>query len=143
MKIIHTYGIIYSPHFLLTNGIPYGESITGKLIIDAANNIEIMNIDKKEYTKGINDARKAIGDSKAIWFLGFGFHEENIRRLFKNTFINDSIYIIDGSGYGMGSAERERAAYFIKSFGKFDRVVIKGIEDTDILGYFKNFWDSR
>ena len=81
-KVIHVYGQLgYLPwqDGEANRAVPFGDTSPNK-IKRAAEGIQIMHT-AEDTSPEFERARKVIADAKRVLFLGFGFHDTNIRRL--------------------------------------------------------------
>ena len=107
LKILHIYGSlgrlpwqIDDPKNSLPE-VPYGrgEGREKQAIISAANSIEIMSDNSSSVSDRLQKFQKLMKGCKALYFLGFGYHETNMKRLEIDTLRMPSK--IMGTAYGL------------------------------------------
>jgi hypothetical protein len=75
MKISHVYGVVGSPH-------QYGwDQPSASLVQEAAKNITAIQDGVDEHDAYLDDLRSMIRGADKVCFLGFGYHDVNLRRL--------------------------------------------------------------
>jgi len=104
-----------------------------KRFIDAANDIkiysEVLEIDKA------NDYLQDLLKAKRIYFLGFGYHEQNLRALgMVYKVLNESVKIF-GTAYNMSNGEKEtKRRRICESINLQERVSSEAILSNDWKG---------
>ena len=87
LEILHVYGSLGHLPWQIDdskNPIPqvsYGGTDEQDTIISAAKNIEIMSETSSGVSAGLKKFQDLMKDCQALYFLGFGYHEVNIKRL--------------------------------------------------------------
>jgi len=122
IKIIHVYGKIVplpweSDHF----HIHYGSSDYFGFLDFLANSIRIIFDERKS---DIQEAQTLINEASKIFFLGFGYADENLKALDFSSLLNRNHWIY---GTGMWLTERERRKIQSKLKGKNTEVVLDKI----------------
>lgn len=105
-RIWHVHGVIGNLPFQSSEKyIPFGqEHVYAKTIKEISKNLRLLGeADSDSRAKTSIELSRYFTESTSIFFLGFGFHRENIAKLFDG--INPGNYICKGTGYGMGLAE--------------------------------------
>ena len=96
-------------------GRPYSSSLTGRLedtVGKAADSIKIIHESSKN--KEFQQAREAIAEAVRVVFLGFGYHETNLTRLFGG--VKAPAYL-QGSCFGMSTLQKENVATILSRLG--------------------------
>ena len=78
MRIIHVYGSLGPYEISLRSRKP--GAFDARLVAKAASTIRLMYEDRAE-ASAVGDAREALSSAKTVFFLGFGFDPDNIKRL--------------------------------------------------------------
>ena len=116
LKIVHVHGILGPyPQSPTDDEIQYGAPLTARCVADAAQGIKVVQ-EVEDTLPAFDDAFSLLSKAHRIYFLGFGFNKDNIRRL---RFFNDrAIDDPDGpsvAGTTCGYTDNEwaeRLAYF-------------------------------
>jgi len=135
IPIIHVYGKIAplpweNPSFYLE----YGSSHSFGFLDELVKNIKIIF---EERTNNIEEAKKKISEANKIYFLGFGYADENLSALNFSSLLNEDHWIY---GTAMGSTEVERRKIISKLKGKNSRVHPEKIviQDCDSVMLLRN-----
>ena len=104
-KIIHIYGKIAPLNWQSKRKfLPYGHNPENMWLAEYTNNIKI--IEEAEKTKEVEDAVSLIKKAKRIFFLGFGYAQENLKILDIPKILNRSTKIF-GTAIGLNEEERK------------------------------------
>jgi hypothetical protein len=137
IQIVHVYGQLGQLHFTNENGRDYASLLNygdlkkgaeGTSLIHEKNNEEINS-------ENLKAVHRIIGESELLVFLGFGYLEENIRRLkLKEYYKPDRIV---GTFFGMEDGEVSRAKNLIKEYSNIG--LQAHIEDhrLDVYGFLR------
>lgn len=102
-KFIHLYGKIAPLQWEgFEFGFQYGDTNHLEQLDEFVKNIKIIFEDRKD---GMDDAKNEILAAKNIFFLGFGYAEENLRALDITSFLNNDKRVY-GTGLGLTLNER-------------------------------------
>ena len=83
--IHHPYGKLGDlPFEAPSHSIPFGGEVSAQQLIQIMGGIKTYS-EAVEVGSGLNNARTALADADQVVFLGFGFHEQNIRLLDINS----------------------------------------------------------
>ena len=130
VPIVHFYGILDEPHFVNSeDGRKYGE--IPKDIQKTANKLSLIS-DRNEVTDEVEKARAQISAAEQIIFLGFGYHPENIRRLFSDTPLQNGCHV-HGTAFGMKRGEYEPVRDAFRNIYK----ITAYLNETSILGFLR------
>lgn len=105
LKIIHVYGSLGRLEWQSndpknpTEQLPYATKPDIFTVQSAAKGIKIISEGIQELPWEFQEARRLIEQAKALYFLGFGYHENNIKRLGIDTLNKPSK--IMGTSYGL------------------------------------------
>ncbi len=80
IPIIHVHGMLGAFNPLGSDGRPYTPDVTTEAVQMAAGDIRIVS-DADVETELFQTAREVLKRAKRIYFLGFGFNSDNVRRL--------------------------------------------------------------
>lgn len=111
-------------------GRPYEPALTPETVQQAAADIRIIH-ESPEVDPEFGKARDLLSAAQRICFLGFGYHEENIRRLQLND-LEGSVELL-GSAYDMRQAEQDRVKKIIR------RRIKLGDPEFDALGLLRAY----
>ena len=131
IPILHVHGKLGDLDWQSDNGITYGEIAGSSKIKQAANSIRIIS---ETTTKDhiFIDARKLLIDPDSrVYFLGFGYHEDNVTRLLLDTSENPQNY--RGTCVGLQNAQRLKVQVIFKEYGK----TIGFVPGLKVLDYLK------
>jgi len=87
LQILHVYGSLGRLSWQLDDPenpipqVPYGVELSKGMFITAANSIEIMSETSSGVSARFQKFRDLMKNCKALYFLGFGYHEVNMQRL--------------------------------------------------------------
>jgi hypothetical protein len=116
-----------------------GYLLSGGTVEDISKEIKIIHEmdDSAEDFCSIDfkDANQALCEAERIYFLGFGFYEDNIRRF--NFFSNDSLKDkeILATAYNLGSTERKNIVKRMSKYGFSSEILIH----STCNNFFKNY----
>jgi hypothetical protein len=140
LKIIHVYGTIAPLDWQDgKNGIKYGTQISENILKITSQNLRTMREEKQN--PELDVAKKLIAEAKKVFFLGFGYADENMRVLGLPGIIsfNNTVY-----GTALGFETNDLNGIYDKI-----RCVIKGIiretistkieKDMDCLKLLRNY----
>lgn len=138
LDILRQINIIH-PHGILGNypEVPYSNELHGISMEKISNRIKIIHEikDSKEdfCSTEFRDSNRALCESEKIYFLGFGFHEDNIRRF--KYFSNDSLKDkeVTATIYRVVESDIKDLISRMSEYG-FSR---KNFQDTSCLGLFQ------
>src|SRR5690606_17833363 len=103
INVVHTYGKLFDLQWEdKQEGVKYATNDLLGLAHDAKNNIQIIYEERKNQLKKIQDL---ILSADRIFFLGFGYGQENLEALGLNNLLKRSQYIY---GTALGFTEHER-----------------------------------
>jgi len=136
IKIIHVYGKIAALPFENNYfNIPYGNPTYFGYLDDLAKNIKIVYEERKE---DLREVKQLISEAQRIFFLGFGYADENLEALNFNSLIHQGSRIY---GTGLGFTESERRKVVSKLRGKKVEIVSERftIDDCDSVMLLRKF----
>ncbi len=117
LPIIHIYGHVGRLKWQDPAGRDYSPVITPEIVKAAANQIRIIS-EGRDDSPELQEARNAISEAERVFFLGFGFHPDNMRRLGFPYKRAEKLRVV-GSGFGLTHAESEyyKDTYLIDRLG--------------------------
>ncbi len=125
INVIHLHGILGNyPE------VPYSNTLHKISIVEISKGIKIIHEieDSAEdfCSTEFRDANRALCESEKIYFLGFGFHEDNIRRF--NFFSDDSLKdkVIAATVYAIGDTDRKDLISRMSKYGFSEKHFIVG-----------------
>ncbi len=142
IEIIHMYGCIAPLDWQDgEKGIAYKPSITESLLNSYSSNIK--TIYEQDNDSELEDVEELLTDADQIFYLGFGYAEENMDILKVPETINSSVPIY-GTAFGLSKKEildiREKIARRLKSIPPIGKNATRvQIEDRDCLGLLKEY----
>jgi hypothetical protein len=87
----------------------YGNKIQTNNILKISQGIKVWSEISNDHGKGMVNAKYAISNSKRVVFLGFGFHETNMRRLgLYDVWENKPFIKFHATGYMLNEATRNK-----------------------------------
>ena len=130
VPIIHPYGKLGSLPFEDKNGIPYGtQEPTIEQLKLASKGIrivsEVQNRDDPEFVK----ARRLLKNAERIYFIGFGYNQENMDQL--NISSSRKGATIIGTAFHMSSTEKGRVVTYFRT--KARNIKLKDINANDFI----------
>ena len=134
IPIIHLYGNLGDlPELGKSKARPYTNNISKEAVCDATDSILIPH-EKEDRTihedHAFQDARADLAATDYLFFLGFGYHENALKRLDLEKMVQvPNIY---GTAFGVGNALRTRI------YQLFEGKIVLGDQDHDILTYLEN-----
>ena len=91
--------------------------------------------------ENLRSAYQIIAESKFLVFIGFGFHDENLKRLRLETYYTSYRALkghrLAGTFYGMWAGEVERAKGGITQYSGIESNAIHSL-DADALDFLRN-----
>jgi len=75
-------------------------------MFDISNQIKIIHEKELDNDSGFQEAKKLLSKANNIYFLGFGYHDDNLRRLNIAGLSPAVKRHIDGTSYGVGAAKK-------------------------------------
>lgn len=80
-------------------------------ILKVSEQIKIIYEKELDRDSGFQDAKNLLDKSNNIYFLGFGYHDDNLRRLNISEISPSIKRNIDGTSYGLGAAKRKHVKF--------------------------------
>ena len=105
-------------------------------ILDLSSQIKIISEAELDKDTGFQDARKLLAEANNIYFLGFGYHDDNLRRLNISELSTAIKRNISGTTYGLGTAKKNHIKDITK--GKLD---FSNIYDYQIVDFLEEIVD--
>lgn len=113
IEILHVYGSLGPlPWQQAADPLPYGPAdVTGRVIIQARQNIKVMHEGLEDTVQGhFEKAKKWLQWADRILFLGFGFHDNNVKRLDLARILRKD-QKISGTCLGLDHTSRNKVVY--------------------------------
>lgn len=111
MEIVHVYGG-FGNFPWEGGGIPYDYNVTPEILKRFANGIKIMS-DERE-TDELKSAKRLVEKADYIYFIGFGYDEDNLKRL-TITFKPSIIANVKGTALGLSFSDRIRLKEYFET----------------------------
>jgi hypothetical protein len=144
LKILHVYGQVAPLKWQDSEqGIDYRPEINEPLLQKAATNIKTIYEQKESSV--LNDAQKLLAQAEKIFFLGFGYAQENLEvlKLPDRTKRTTEIY---GTAFGLEPKEKLDVREKIKEWLPVEFIdqvnigYLMGPQNMDCLELLKNYW---
>jgi hypothetical protein len=136
MKIVHLHGQLDDLPWQNENGRAYGwkKELSHTSLQKAARGIRIISEDfDLESDPKFKMAYQWLNDAKRVYFLGFGYHETNVKRLLRHR-INP--YTFEGTAYDLEDAQKNRIEIIFRETD--NEITLRGKEE-DILKFLKRY----
>jgi hypothetical protein len=115
LKILHLHGSLGSiPGTGDSSELAFGAAITTPNIVAAGSRIRIISDPEVSRDPIFQEAHTALRSADRIYFLGFGFAEENLTRLIRQN-IKSEKKVVLGTLRGFATAERTRLESFLNA----------------------------
>lgn len=136
IRIIHVFGQVAPLKWQdRIRGIEYGTEFVNVSVDDLSENLRIV------YEENINpeleEARKLISEAKRIFFLGFGYAEENLKILITPKGADGQRFY--GTALGLTKREIEDIQLQLSKFTGKRSVALNNIEDLDCVALLKKY----
>ena len=109
---------------------PFTPEVNENAIKVAAAGIKVIHEIDNEPSPEYKRAHELLSQAEVVCFLGFGYQQDNVRRLRAGTLRSYSVF--SGSGFGLESAERSKAAQLVGGDLFIDQA------DRDCLLFLRN-----
>lgn len=142
IEIIHMYGCIAPLDWQdREKGVSYKPPITESLLNSYSSNIKAIY--EQSNNSELEDVEELLTDAEQIFYLGFGYAEENMDILKVPETVNSSVPIY-GTAFGLSKKEihdiRDKIARRLKSIPPIGKNTTRvQIEDRDCLGLLKEY----
>ncbi|MFO8007761.1 MAG: hypothetical protein R6V05_08505 [Candidatus Brocadiia bacterium] len=140
VPVLHVYGQLaklpWQENADSSNSRAYSSDRNPETVAKAADGIVIMR-ERDQPSPGLVEARQRIRDAKWVVFLGFGYYEENLRRLGLDG-CRDDVAVL-GTTFGMGHGEYAQAHNLLEDLlpkGQ-DNVSAQCKPEDSILTFFR------
>ncbi len=138
IPVVHVYGKLGSlPYVGGENARPYEPPPTDELAgvaVTIRDSIKIMHEGGGGDNLALGRAAQLVGEADVICFLGFGYLEENLKRLGLNRRKGDAL--VWGSAFGLGAGERVPVEAFF-AHGNVGRNIVLGTPNQDTLEFLR------
>lgn len=136
IEIVHVYGQLGEPVFLNLEGRDYEVDRHIDKIRKARDGIKIISEEGEELSEELKTAREYIKWAEQIVILGFGYHTENVNRLFPPE-DKPNVSIL-GSAYGFTQTEQIEIREFLRNkLDAKDGHVSIGLNEQDNLDFLR------
>lgn len=140
LDIIHVHGKLGEPDFISDNNSRGYDGVTNPDDMKVARDgIRIISEESK-ISMEVEKAKEIMLNAEVICFLGFGYHPDNIRRLFSGFREKDAIPPLEriyGSAYKLGAAGTYEANILIKGFIKVN--ITFGDQGQTAIDYLREY----
>ncbi len=132
VPVIHLYGRLGDLPFLGPNVRAYDPDVRPESLERWANSIRIFTEEGPPDDPNFATAWRALNQAEVVWFLGFAYHEENVRRLKVSELLEGKeVY---GSAFRIAQGDRPA----IQGMFPGGNITL-GSENTDALGLLRNY----
>jgi hypothetical protein len=134
---IHPYGTLGCLRWQDQSGIDFGETVSSSLLLKMAGGLHTFT--EQELDVSLTDSiASQISRADTIVFLGFGFHDQNIRLLKSNE--RSKVQRVFATAKGISSADREVVEFEIRSaLGASSNLRIELREDLECTSLFDEY----
>ena len=137
LPVHHVHGHLGSFDPEADDYLPFGSGATTGAVQAAAKSLRIVHEELQE-SGVIHKARTALARAHHVCYLGFGYHEPNLRRLAYSSKLTDRAQSIYGTTLGMGVQEARDAEHYVQLYsGKDTGQVLK--PRSQIVDHMKLF----
>lgn len=138
IPIVHVYGQLGKPHFEDEKGRNYTDLLDFENLKKGAEGISLIYEKNNEEinSENIKSAHYIIADSGLLVFLGFGYLEENLRRIKLTEFYPSPNAV--GTFYGMDDGEVLRAKTLIKQYSNISIPAHMEDHRLDVYGFLRH-----
>lgn len=133
VPVVHVHGQLGALDYISSDGRPYQPDLSPQVIKKYAQEIKIVSEGKPD-TPQFARAHEIISRAGVIFFLGFGYHKNNVERLHLDKAKKTTK--VFGCVYGMTGAEAEEKEQNFKIHFVFARV---GGGSEDVLTFLRNY----
>ena len=142
IPIVHLYGQLdYLPWQNRGEGRSYSPEYNEHILADSGSKIKIMTEEIVEEDQNFKDAWERITKAKWIYFIGFGYNEDNLSRLKIQKLCNEfKGKAIRGTTCGLGQAEKRNIDRYFKDAQGFSRIFLAP-SSCEVYQFFKDFID--
>jgi hypothetical protein len=110
LRIVHVHGLLGK--FGTGDGARrFSPDVNETTVKIAASGIKVIHEAKDEVLLEYKQAHQLLAQADVVYFLGFGYQEDNVRRLRAGTI--KSYDRLAGTGFGLGPAERTKATQLV------------------------------
>jgi len=128
---IHVHGrFVKMPDEDANAGVAYGKAVQAEVIVKSADGILLACEHIGEH-EDFRAAQQHLADAEEIVFLGFAFHEDNLRNL-KPERWKDRRLIISGYGFNQRERDKLKAAFPSADVGRADEKLPKFLENREL-----------
>jgi len=135
-KFIHLYGKLAPlPWESISPGYRYGDERYFEYFDEFVKNIRIIFDERQD---GMDDAKNEISSATKIFFLGFGYADENLAALEFSSLLNENHWIY-GTALGSTEVERGKIIKKLKSYNQkipLEKIII---QDCDSVMLLRNY----
>jgi hypothetical protein len=127
LSVLHPYGKVGTlPWQNEGTSVPFGGGIRSSSLMQVAETLKTFTEGTSEDGSQIEQIRNAVFEAETLVFLGFAFHELNLRLLFgaeKQTSIRHSKQVF-GTAMGLSESNKKAISAELANLGRFDNVQI-------------------
>lgn len=132
IRIIHLHGQLGYLPWQEQNGRDYSALITPEILNNAAEGIKIIHEDIAD-NKEFNQAKVILNQCSKIFFLGFGFHPTNLKRLKIEK--RNELILVAGTAKGITVNETRQIEDRTNSLIQWENLA-----NTDIIDFFRSHY---
>ncbi len=139
IRIIHVYGSLGSLQWQVPNAlsVEYDSRATAEIIKIAMENIKIIPEDEdvKEIAE-FKEARQLLKSAERVYFLGFGYHPMNLKRLDVESLNRNMGQDIRGTSLGLSIGVRQAVKGLNYPSGSVRRKIFHQLHDCTVWEFF-------
>jgi hypothetical protein len=142
IPIFHVHGCLDPLHWDTRWGIPtraYGPAITSDNVQRAADQIKIIH-NPVANTPDFTRARERLSTAERVYFLGFGYHLDNLRRLHNGTTWRLGVRL-SGTAFRLKAAQRHTVEDRLRAVGSGFPALDLRASDYSIVDFLDNITD--
>jgi len=143
IKIYHPYGSVGPLPWTQQNGaVMYGEKPRGNMLVSISKKIKTFTEGTDPTSSEITEIKKSMGEANQLIFLGFAFHDLNMKLLTssKDYFEDFRVIRCFASTYKISKSDSKVVNEQIKSLADTEMEV--NIADSTCHDLFNEFWRS-
>lgn len=135
LPIVHVHGRLGAPHFWSEQGRDFVPAITPELVLKHARDIRILH-EQGSNSPEFAEARKLIYQAEVVCFLGFAYHELNVKRLMLHWTLFNQVVV--GSALGLAPDEVRKVRRLFEQEKQAVNLTL-GDEHEDALRFLRSY----
>ncbi|MFZ6843248.1 hypothetical protein [Undibacterium sp. RuTC16W] len=122
--VLHPYGTVGNlPWQDTNNSVPYGGDTSVHELLRLSQGIKTFTEGTRLETSQISEIRSVVWNADTLVFLGFAYHELNMKLLFDESRAPETRYTnsVFGSAFGISESNKKAIALELKGMGKYSQ----------------------